>query len=201
MSTAGVLEFCGMQMLFFQSFMWFKAVRKAKLQGPDRRLDMTMKLKSWRNHAPCWQGVEHLAKHYVERTYTSLTLYEEKKQERRRRTDKTGKVSVKSSRLFVTFFTSTRNTLVNLDVYIMTRWTDNYETTFPYSINPSSCFSLSGRTRICKHSTENSSAIPAANRKTRGTFFTNHSTLSTKCRLSPRSEGLMKPVIIISMLH
>lgn len=39
-------------------FMWFTAVKEAKQQGPDRRLDMTMKLKSCRNCSPCWPGTE-----------------------------------------------------------------------------------------------------------------------------------------------
>lgn len=55
-AAAGVYNFCGMQCFSLSLFMWFKAVKEAKQQGPDRRLDMTMKLKAWTNCSPCWQG-------------------------------------------------------------------------------------------------------------------------------------------------
>lgn len=44
--------------LSFHPFMWFKAVRGAKQQseGPDRRLDMTMKLEPCRKCSACWLG-------------------------------------------------------------------------------------------------------------------------------------------------
>lgn len=72
-------------------------------------------------------------------------------------------------------------------------------------LNPSACLPPLGGTRTVNRA-ENTSVISTANRSWRHGpffffFFENRCILHTKCSLSLRSEGLMKPVIIISMLH